>query len=155
MKEKTLYEQDLEREYLQQETKMLEEEIKILENRKEAKIKKFLKIKVAQYFYLIVERPTRNRYGLPYTVAFYRTFKGLGANSGSIALCSRERRDIEFNMKKVMWNAGNLPGLEALVIHEVCHIVAPGKEGNHGPAFEKLYLKHAGDITPAIDTLVI
>lgn len=114
-------------------------------------VKRFLRIKVAQWYYLIIERPTRNRYGLPYKVTFYKTFYGMGAHSGSLAICETGRHSIAFNMKKIMPNKDNLPGLEALVIHEICHIL----EEKHNPYFDKIYERYAGKLSPAIDTLVM
>jgi predicted SprT family Zn-dependent metalloprotease len=119
----------------------------------EAKIKRFLKVKVAQWYYLIVERDSGVP-GEPYTVTFYKSFHGMGANAGCIALCGFARHDIEFNMKKIMWNSENLLGLEALVIHEICHIIAPRTNGAHGPAFKKLYQHYAGNMASAIGTLI-
>lgn len=119
----------------------------------ETKIKRFLRIKVAQYCYLVYR--DIGIVETQYNARFYSHFNGLGAGSGRIAQCSFERLAIEFNMKKIMWNANNLSGLEALVIHEVCHIISPRENGAHGPVFEKNYQRYAGDLATAINTLVI
>lgn len=123
----------------------------------ENKVKQFLRIKVKQWYYLIVVKGEGfTKYeGHSYKATFYRNFHGLGAGSNRIAQCSFMRRTIEFNMKKIKWNLDNKDGLEALVIHEICHIVSPRGHGAHGPAFEKMYHKYAGELAPAIDTLVM
>ena len=121
----------------------------------ENKVKWFLRIKVKQWYYLIVVKGEGITNHTPYKATFYKNFHGLGAGSNRIAQCSFQRRAIEFNMRKIRWNLDNKEGLEALVIHEICHIVSPRGHGAHGPAFEKAYQKYAGDLTPAIDTLVM
>jgi predicted metal-dependent hydrolase len=118
-------------------------------------VKQFLRIKVKQWYYLIVVRGEGIAKNNSYKATFYKNFHGLGAGSSRIAQCSFHRRAIEFNMKKIRWNLDNKDGLEALVIHEICHIVSPRGHGAHGPAFEKMYQKYAGELAPAIDTLVM
>lgn len=115
-------------------------------------IKRFLRVKTAQWCYLVLKGEKSEE--TPYKARFFRHFGGFGTHTGSIAICSWHNHDIEFNMRKVMLNCNNLDGLESLVIHEVCHIVAPRHNDTHGPFFEKLYTKYAGDIATSIDTLV-
>jgi hypothetical protein len=120
------------------------------------KIKRFLRIKVAQWHYLVMKGEGYGDYPYtPYKARFYGHFNNLGAASTRIAQCSFQRLTIEFNMKNVMKNINNRDGLEALVIHEVCHIISPRKGDFHGPYFDKKYLKYAKELAPAIDSLVI
>lgn len=122
----------------------------------EAKIKQFLRIKVAQWYCVVMKGEGLEKYvRSPYKARFYRNFHGIGAGAGRIAQCSFHRRSIEFNMTKIRLNLDNLPALEALVVHEICHIVSPRGHGAHGPYFDKMYLKYAGDLAPEIDNLVM
>lgn len=108
-------------------------------------MKKFVRTKVAQWGHVILKNE-RMAYKLPIRVIFRTCFHH--GQAGRTAQCSPRIPEIEFNMKILMYNTDNLPAVEALIIHEICHIPERGaKNGrHHGPDFQRLYHKYAGDL---------
>ena len=103
-------------------------------------LKKFLKIKTRQWGRIIAKRDDiRSRFVDKISV---------GTGHWWAACQWWEVPKIQYNMRRCRINSHNLPGLEALVIHEVCHIINHnGDFAPHDGRFYQLedkYLKLAG-----------
>lgn len=102
-------------------------------------LKKFLKVKTLQWGRVIAKRDDIG----------VRFIEKIGVGKGHwYAECQWWVPKIRYNMRRCRLNINNLPGLEALIIHEICHIIhhtedfAPHDNGFY--QLEEKYLKLAG-----------